>query len=369
MIQTKLPDYYKRLPSYVEANTNDIQSFVSSWKKTAYTTYPLKSIILDLGLSIEQLTTPFPYFYRSDGYNLRLAYGLIAPLVGCTEIDPYDGLIICFKTLQKTAKEYLVQLAYSLGATKDENVLLAILDVCLTFDREEKSIDQLLDMWLKLKSDEYLSLDTYLPVPLPLKTSCRNDVLYFVATNPTSFTFILNKLVPYDTSNIKNILDAVTSNKGTRYFDLDTQKRVNKPTVDKKQLSNEKWLICSNDSHLFKLLVGLLDIVERRSNKEETKEAPTHTYNLRRIKLPNSVRMQVWRQHCGNGLDSQCFACDNPITMEAWECGHVVAVANGGTNQLDNLRPICSACNKSMSTKNMYEFMLEFGLSGISKLK
>lgn len=361
----KLPDYCKRLPLYVERTNDDIKSFITSWKKTAYTTYPLSNLVVDLELSIEQLCNPFPYFYRSDGYNFKLAYGLIAPLVGCLEQDPYVGLVSCFKTLRKAPREYLAQIAYGLGATKDDNVLLAILDACLTFDREERSVNEILDLWLKLKPDEYLSLDTYLAVPIPLKTPFRNDTLYFFAVDEAAYKFILNKLVPCEPPVVTSMLTDIIGHKGTRYFDLDTQKRVNKPTVDKKLYANENWLICSNQESLFKLMIGLLTLVERRSSKEE---APTHDYNLRR-NVPKSVRMQVWRRDCGNSLDGICFACESKINMEAWECGHVVAVANGGSNQLDNLRPICSACNKSMGKKNMYEFMLEYGLAGVSKLK
>ena len=31
---------------------------------------------------------------------------------------------------------------------------------------------------------------------------------------------------------------------------------------------------------------------------------------------------------------------------------------NGGLTNIDNLRPVCSTCNKSMGTKNMVDFSI-----------
>lgn len=39
-----------------------------------------------------------------------------------------------------------------------------------------------------------------------------------------------------------------------------------------------------------------------------------------------------------------------------WEAGHIMSVKEGGTDTLDNLRPICKSCNRSMGTENMDAF-------------
>jgi 5-methylcytosine-specific restriction endonuclease McrA len=46
----------------------------------------------------------------------------------------------------------------------------------------------------------------------------------------------------------------------------------------------------------------------------------------------------------------------------AFECGHVISEFNGGTNKLNNLKPICVSCNSSMGTQNMDEFIKNCGL-------
>ena len=46
--------------------------------------------------------------------------------------------------------------------------------------------------------------------------------------------------------------------------------------------------------------------------------------------------------------------------MGSWECGHIKSEANGGDLNTNNLKPICSGCNKSMGSKNMDDYMREF---------
>jgi hypothetical protein len=47
--------------------------------------------------------------------------------------------------------------------------------------------------------------------------------------------------------------------------------------------------------------------------------------------------------------------------MNSFQCGHVIAEANGGVIHVDNLRPICSICNQSMGTENMDDFRKRCG--------
>ena len=42
--------------------------------------------------------------------------------------------------------------------------------------------------------------------------------------------------------------------------------------------------------------------------------------------------------------------------MDAWECGHIKPESKGGTLSLNNLKPICSTCNKCMGNMPFNEF-------------
>lgn len=66
--------------------------------------------------------------------------------------------------------------------------------------------------------------------------------------------------------------------------------------------------------------------------------------------IPKALREQVWVVHCGKIFTQKCKVkwCENNITPFDFEVGHNIPVSKGGTNDIDNLRPICAKCNKSM---------------------
>lgn len=84
--------------------------------------------------------------------------------------------------------------------------------------------------------------------------------------------------------------------------------------------------------------------------------------NTERQTIPSSLRRQVWENHCNSTemLTSECYVCHYKITYHDFECGHILAVANGGRNTLENLRCICKACNGSMGTRNLEDFKNNF---------
>lgn len=77
--------------------------------------------------------------------------------------------------------------------------------------------------------------------------------------------------------------------------------------------------------------------------------------------IPQTVRNSVWLKYMGEVHTGKCYCCKlELISKGVFECGHVISDKKGGKITLDNLRPICSLCNKSMGTKNMDEFMKEY---------
>lgn len=74
--------------------------------------------------------------------------------------------------------------------------------------------------------------------------------------------------------------------------------------------------------------------------------------------VKQNIRKLVWIAYIGEKAGSGfCYCCGSTvITPFDFECGHVQARALGGPDTVDNLRPICGSCNRSMSTMNMIEF-------------
>jgi competence ComEA-like helix-hairpin-helix protein len=79
-------------------------------------------------------------------------------------------------------------------------------------------------------------------------------------------------------------------------------------------------------------------------------------------KIPAAVRNAVWSKYIGSSYTGLCFCCNyEPVTKTNYECGHIISEKHGGKIHLLNLRPICSACNKSIGSKNMEKFMEQYG--------
>ena len=75
--------------------------------------------------------------------------------------------------------------------------------------------------------------------------------------------------------------------------------------------------------------------------------------------IPATIKRLVWNTNIGEMIGkSKCLCCKSTdITQMSFNCGHIVAEANGGDTIVSNLKPICQNCNSSMGTKNMDEFM------------
>jgi 5-methylcytosine-specific restriction endonuclease McrA len=72
------------------------------------------------------------------------------------------------------------------------------------------------------------------------------------------------------------------------------------------------------------------------------------------MKIPCALREQVWVSYIGKKYSSKCYVrwCKNEINVFDFHVGHNVPESKNGPTVLENLRPICSRCNLSMS--NVY---------------
>lgn len=96
---------------------------------------------------------------------------------------------------------------------------------------------------------------------------------------------------------------------------------------------------------------------------EQLKKPKTIKVKKNKEPIPKAVRMKVWNQFIGTAkANGKCFCCrDRMIDQQDFQCGHVVSEYDGGKVTIQNLRPVCGLCNSSMGTKNMIEFMKQYG--------
>jgi 5-methylcytosine-specific restriction endonuclease McrA len=68
-------------------------------------------------------------------------------------------------------------------------------------------------------------------------------------------------------------------------------------------------------------------------------------------KIPKALREQLWLRDIGKKYEGKCRIvwCENKISVFDFQCGHDIPESHGGETILENLVPICSRCNLSMS--------------------
>lgn len=93
--------------------------------------------------------------------------------------------------------------------------------------------------------------------------------------------------------------------------------------------------------------------------KKTEKVAKEPTAPKKKKPISASIKKLVWNTHIGEEIGkAKCLCCNvTDITQLSFNCGHIVAEANGGDTIVSNLKPICQNCNSSMGTKNMNDFM------------
>ena len=78
-------------------------------------------------------------------------------------------------------------------------------------------------------------------------------------------------------------------------------------------------------------------------------------------KIPSKLREKLWIKTYGDENISKCpiSFCNSILDnskKNGWEAGHIISEYNGGTINIDNLKPICKSCNCSMGCKNWNEY-------------
>ena len=132
-------------------------------------------------------------------------------------------------------------------------------------------------------------------------------------------------------------------------------------------LSNSKIIITENwikPLNTNNVIVFFLSKYISEINNNQIKEDKNKEKKPRKKTIPLALKRKVWDHWVGEQIGkTKCPCCKlTDITQLNFSCGHINAEANGGSLHVSNLRPVCVSCNSSMGTKNMNEFIREYGL-------
>lgn len=85
--------------------------------------------------------------------------------------------------------------------------------------------------------------------------------------------------------------------------------------------------------------------------------------------IDKNTKDAVWFKYMGkNKNEGKCYCCEiRTIHITDFQAGHVIAVANGGKDDISNLRPICGPCNRGMKTMNLEQYKKIFRKKSATK--
>jgi hypothetical protein len=108
---------------------------------------------------------------------------------------------------------------------------------------------------------------------------------------------------------------------------------------------HKNCLFLKNNNFIEYFILSLCDINDKK---------PMHEYKNIRQSVSKETKKTVWKKEYNSKKIGTCpiFKCNNQVEKEHFHCGHIISVCNGGTNSLENLRPICADCNSKMSSDN-----------------
>lgn len=75
----------------------------------------------------------------------------------------------------------------------------------------------------------------------------------------------------------------------------------------------------------------------------------THYRSLTRM----PEKTDVWKKYFNTEL-GKCLVCKDDLLFKNMQRGHLISVANGGSNDISNIVPICYSCNMKIGSKNIY---------------
>ena len=76
-----------------------------------------------------------------------------------------------------------------------------------------------------------------------------------------------------------------------------------------------------------------------------------------RKSIPKAIREQIWLREYGKLFEGKCKTpwCENKINAWDFHAGHNIPDSKGGSINPNNLIPICSRCNLSMSDNYTFQ--------------
>ena len=134
--------------------------------------------------------------------------------------------------------------------------------------------------------------------------------------------------------------------------ELEKQKILIELKMKEEELEKQKILIELKMKEELEKQKGIED------EKMKAKEREREDIKKKKQSIPKNVRIIIWNHYIGEDIiKHRCLCCKKVVICNTnFDVGHVISEKNGGTHEINNLRPICSPCNSSCGIMNINDF-------------
>jgi 5-methylcytosine-specific restriction endonuclease McrA len=362
-------------PSYVQDNTRK-KAFDKFYHEHRYQNPQIQYILALFGIPVDKIPKDQRYFeninYEQFNYILKVL------TTNCTA----TGDVVEIRTFKKTDINRAVKF---LDSSCNRYTMLYLADLCANYTPKTLTHNQLCEFITGCPEDKMVSLDLLLYVIPETPATCKGP-LALMANSAVLYHYIYDMIFGTSEENVLNWIQMfpLDYEDKHKYLCIDEGKLLSKHKAS--SYKYQKRRVVSNSKCVFDVAVFLIDrylrenkfvIIEesdgRGSNGDnvkskgkeeaagESSKGDRSSRMSRRKNIPKPVKNQLWRKHFGDKLKGSCYCCKIELdALEGWEAGHIQAAARGGSDKVENLRPICSTCNKSMGTDNMDDFMARY---------
>jgi hypothetical protein len=160
-------------------------------------------------------------------------------------------------------------------------------------------------------------------------------------------------------SNSFSTLKKYFEKKNEEFYNKEYSSLINRGLTD---LFYKKELIALENKVIFSLKnSNFIDYLIDNENETNVK----HKYKKVKAKIPQKLRLKTWNNFSKND-SSKCpiSFCEEIISINNFDCGHMTSEFNGGMIELNNLIPLCKNCNVTMGTNNITQFDVNFNRFG-----
>lgn len=344
-----------KYPSYIP----DDQGIKKKYEKVFRNYRYKEDSIIDI-LKLFNLESPSEYYFTSP-----INHGLFEYILNCMIItvkgECKGGMESMAKIISTFTRGEITKAIQLLLPGSKKYSLIFLVSLAATYSPPLLDHQSLLNKIITCPDDHVFSMDLMVHVKanVPRKYSgiipiISNSLLTFEYIHQllfgcpsevfTEWVFKKEGFLDIDSGKI------LTESKSSGYENIDKKCRLVSSTSDVFAFSCKLIRKYFDDTQFTEIGIG------KDGSEKSVKEKKT------RKTIPKAIRNQLWRKYFGNQMTGACFCCKSELNvLENWEASHVIAASQGGGDNLENLRPLCSSCNRSMRAENMDEYMKRYG--------